>query len=57
MVDVLEQKILDLDIPRFQVEFDPDEADECGAFVEDAIEFDAAIEATAELFEDEQGEE
>lgn len=34
---VLDQKLRDAMIPGFEVEFDPDEAERAGAFVEDAL--------------------
>lgn len=35
--EVIRQKLIDAEIPGAVVEFDPDEADRAGAFVEDAL--------------------
>ena len=41
--DALREKLADAMTPGYQVEFDPDEAERAGAFVEDALsEADAA---------------
>ena len=34
---VLKEKLLDAQTPGFEVEFDPDEAEQAGAFQEDAL--------------------
>lgn len=43
--DELDEKLQDLDIPGAEVEVDPDEADELGAFVEDALTEEEAKES------------
>lgn len=43
--DVLRAKLEDMETPGFEVAFDPDEADALGAFREDALTYDEAIEA------------
>ena len=47
--DVLTSKLEDLEIPGFEVAFDPHEADELGAFREEALTVEAAMEATIDL--------
>lgn len=43
--EVIRQKLIDAEIPGAVVEFDPDEADRAGAFVEDALSEADAREA------------
>ena len=43
--EVLDAKCAELDVPGHEVEFDPDEAELCGAFREDALGEEDAIEA------------
>ena len=56
--EVILEKLLDAEIPGFQAEFDPLEAERLGAFEEDALSeqdaLDSAIDHTAEV-EDERG--
>ena len=56
--EVITEKLLDAEIPGFQAEFDPLEAERLGAFKEDALSeqdaLDSAIDQTAEV-EDERG--
>lgn len=47
--EVLNQKLRDAMIPGFVVEFDPDEAERAGAFVEDALTADEALEGALDL--------
>ena len=55
---VIQEKQLDAEIPGFQAEFDPLEAERLGAFKEDALSeevaLDSTIDHTAEV-EDERG--
>ena len=55
---VIKEKLLDAEIPGFQAEFDPLEAERLGAFTEDALSeedaLDSTIDHTAEV-EDERG--
>ena len=55
---VIQEKQLDAEIPGFQAEFDPLEAERLGAFKEDALSeedaLDSAIDQTAEV-DDERG--
>ena len=55
---VIKEKLLDAEIPGFQAEFDPLEAERLGAFKEDALSeqaaLDSTIDHTAEV-EDERG--
>ena len=43
--EVLDAKCAELDVPGHEVGFDPDEAEKCGAFREDALGEEDAIEA------------
>ena len=56
--EVITDKLLDAEIPGFQAEFDPLEAERLGAFKEDALSeedaLDSSIDHTAEV-EDERG--
>ena len=45
----LREKLLDALIPGYQAEFDPDEADMAGAFVEDAMSEQDAVESSMDL--------
>ncbi|SDH45863.1 conjugal transfer protein TraD [Nitrosomonas sp. Nm132] len=55
---VIQEKLLDAEIPGFQAEFDPIEAERLGAFKEDALSeqdaLDSTIDHPAEA-EDERG--
>ena len=55
---VIQEKLLDAEIPGFQAEFDPLEAERLGAFTEDALSeedaLDSAIDHATEV-EDERG--
>ena len=55
---VIQEKLLDAEIPGFQAEFDPLEAERLGAFKEDALSeqdaLDSTIDHTAEV-DDERG--
>jgi hypothetical protein len=50
-VDVVKEKLTDIQTPGFMAEFDPDEADEAGAFEEDALSVEDAKESTVDLGE------
>lgn len=56
--EVITDKLLDAEIPDFQAEFDPLEAERLGAFTEDALSeqdaLDSSIDHTAEV-QDERG--
>ena len=43
--DLIRRKLIDAEIPGAVVEFDPDEAEQAGAFVEDAMSEEDAREA------------
>ena len=43
---VIQEKLLDAEIPGFQAEFDPLEAERLGAFEEDALSEQDALEST-----------
>jgi hypothetical protein len=47
--DTLHEKLADATTPGFQVEFDPDEADRAGAFVEDALSEQDAIASSDDM--------
>ena len=56
--EVLEEKLLDMNVPGFQAEFEAAEAEMLGAFTEDAIgEVDAAesVEGLQPMFLDDEG--
>lgn len=48
---VLREKLIDAITPGFQAEFDPDEAETAGAFVEDALTEQDAAESNIELID------
>ena len=58
ITEIIQEKLLDAEIPGFQAEFDPLEAERLGAFTEDALSeedaLDSAIDQTAEV-DDERG--
>ena len=43
---VIQEKLLDAEIPGFQAEFDPLEAERLGAFTEDALSEQDALDST-----------
>lgn len=47
--DVLREKLIDALTPGYQAEFDPDEAERAGAFVEDALSERDAAESDIDL--------
>jgi hypothetical protein len=47
---VVREKLIDALTPGFQAEFDPDEADQVGAFVEDALSEEDAAESSMDLY-------
>ena len=49
--EAVREKMVDALMPGFQVEFDPDEAERAGAFVEDALSEQDAAESCADLVE------
>jgi hypothetical protein len=55
--EALSEKLTDADTPGYQVEFDPEEAELAGAFIEDAISEQDAIESSVDLLEAETGHE
>jgi hypothetical protein len=50
-VDVLVEKLTDAMVPGAIVEFDPEEAERAGAFVEDALSESDALESVIDLLE------
>lgn len=46
--DLLAEKVLDAAVPGYQVEFDPDEAEQLGAFEEDGISEVDALESSSD---------
>ena len=58
ITEIIQEKLLDAEIPGFQAEFDPLEAERLGAFKEDALSeqdaLDSGIDHTAEV-DDERG--
>ncbi len=49
--EALREKLIDALTPGYQVEFDPEEAERAGAFVEDALSEQAAAESGIDLVE------
>jgi len=49
--DVLLEKLIDVGTPSFQAEFDPDEADRAGAFYEDALSEQDALDSDVDLLD------
>ena len=47
----LRDKLADAEVPGYQAEFDPDEAERAGAFVEDAMSEQDALESTIDQVE------
>ena len=47
--EALKEKLTDAMTPGFQAEFDPDEAERCGAFVEEALSEEDAAESDVDL--------
>ena len=47
--DALREKLLDAMTPGYQAEFDPDEAEQAGAFIEDALSEQDAAESDIDL--------
>lgn len=47
--DAIREKLTDALTPGYQVEFDPDEAERVGAFEEDALSEQEAIESDVDL--------
>lgn len=48
-VEALNEKLADAMTPGYQTEFDPEEAEQVGAFVEDALSEEDASESGADL--------
>ena len=48
---VIREKLIDAMTPGFQAEFDPDEADQAGAFIEDALSEEDAMASDVDLLE------
>jgi len=58
ITEIIQEKLLDAEIPGFQAEFDPLEAERLGAFTEDALSEQDALESTidhAAEVDDERG--
>ena len=49
--DVIKEKLLDAMTPGYQAEFDPDEADRAGAFIEDALSEEDALASDVDLLD------
>ena len=55
ITEIIQEKLLDAEIPGFQAEFDPLEAERLGAFTEDALSEQDALDSTIDhTAEDEQ---
>ena len=46
ITEIIQEKLLDAEIPGFQAEFDPLEAERLGAFKEDALSEQDALDST-----------
>ena len=49
--DALREKLIDAQTPGYQAEFDPEEAERAGAFVEDALTEDEAAASHIDLID------
>lgn len=49
--DALREKLIDAQTPGYQAEFDPEEAERAGAFVEDALTEDEAAASYIDLID------
>ena len=47
--EVLQEKLADAEVPGAQIEFDPDEAEKVGAFIEDALSEQDIVEASIQV--------
>ena len=45
------EKLADASTPGYQVEFDPEEAERAGAFIEDALSEEDAMESSVDLLD------
>jgi hypothetical protein len=50
--EILQQKLLDAQIPGFKAQFEPHEAEMLGAFTEDALNEHDALESVIDILED-----
>jgi hypothetical protein len=48
-VDVVIEKLTDAEVPGYQAEFDPSEAERAGAFIEDALSEDDAFDSAGDV--------
>ncbi|MDD0928144.1 conjugal transfer protein [Xylella fastidiosa subsp. multiplex] len=56
VTDTLREKLIDAETPGFQAECDPNEADCAGAFVEDALSEEDALESAIDLNDVQSGD-
>ena len=49
--EALLEKLADASTPGYQVEFDPEEAERAGAFIEDALSEEDAMESSVDLLD------
>ena len=49
--EALLEKLADASTPGYQVEFDPEEAERAGAFIEDALSEQDAMESSVDLLD------
>ncbi len=52
ITEIIQEKLLDAEIPGFQAEFDPSEAERLGAFTEDALSEEDALDSTIDYVEE-----
>ena len=50
-IDILVEKMKDAMTPGYQVAFDPEEAERAGAFIEDALSEEDALESAIDLMD------
>ena len=48
-MESIEEKCALLSVPGLQVKFDPEEAEQCGAFMEDALSEEEAADASQDV--------
>lgn len=50
-LEILQKKLLDAQIPGFKAQFEPQEAEMLGAFIEDALNEKDALESVIDILE------
>jgi hypothetical protein len=52
LIEVIEGKLKDTLLPKYEVPFTKDESELAGAFLEDALSYEDALESSVDLVED-----